>query len=572
MDGLPSGGTWFLEYKLDGHEFKTGDMTPTTTSGWQSPPDMRSPRGRTSSAASQVFSPRHFEPVDPLTLLPRTEVQGLPAASLAARRAVYAAVAVHLLQKAQSLPILEAAATKIEEDLPRRGGFFEWLFSGWTAASQKGGIGAAPEAASPSSALNSCQHSENSLREARAEPVKELSYSVRRAVYAAAARLPHRETKDTPTERGFFAWLFGPVNASESVYGHSSIETFNEESEDGNELGYRLEDLQEVGVLGHGSFGAVFLARSCSRGPSLAVKVISKALLAQRELQHTLVNERSVLRSSSSPFVVQLQAAFETSQFCYFLLEAALGGNLCTIYEIHGLFGSEVHAQFYVACVANAFEHLHEHGWTYRDLKTENVVLDARGYGKLCDFGTAKYLSGSQHQLTYTVCGTLEYMAPEIFHGRGYSFPADWWSLGIFAYELLVGETPFGAEEDSEVFAKMRKGMDKVRFPSTSSSWPDLVKSLCKDEPTDRVPILEDGGASIREQAWFSETRFDWDALKQCLLVPPHIPDVTGPEDLSNFTDEEQLFGNLSQDGMFCTRLSASTIRRDTQGWRTCLL
>jgi len=481
---------------------------------------------------------------------------------------VYAAAAARPLLETRSLHSSAAVSTKVEEASQRRRGFFEWLF-GTRAAPEPANVGTTTEAASVSSGPRSCRHVDGSLPETGTDPLKELSYSIRRTAYAAASRHPHCRVQDTTTGRGFFEWLFGGANVSESA----SIESFNEESEDENELGYRLEDLQEVGILGHGSFGAVFLARDCSTsGPSLALKVISKSLLAERELQHTAVNERRVLRRSSSPFLVQLQAAFETSQFCYFLLEAALGGNLCTIYEFCNFFGSEVHAQFYMACMLNAFEHLHERGWMYRDLKTENVVLDARGYGKLCDFGTAKLLSGLDCQLTHTVCGTLEYMAPEIFIGRGYSFPADWWALGIFVYELLVGETPFGAEDNAEVFAKMRKGIEKVCFPATKRPWHDLVRSLCKWEPTERMPMLEGGTANVREQAWYAETAFDWDALRECRMVPPHVPDIRGPEDLSNFSEAEQYLGNLLEGAVFRAGLPTSPTRREGRSWSTCLL
>eukprot|EP00418_Pyrodinium_bahamense_P007231 CAMPEP_0179024238 /NCGR_PEP_ID=MMETSP0796-20121207/7352_1 /TAXON_ID=73915 /ORGANISM="Pyrodinium bahamense, Strain pbaha01" /LENGTH=630 /DNA_ID=CAMNT_0020720193 /DNA_START=42 /DNA_END=1931 /DNA_ORIENTATION=- len=542
--------------RRQGHDHvraKAGDATPSTTCGWQSPQDVRSPRDQSSSGSSPVASRSPSEVLEPV-LSPWLDDALVPAAvaaaavrsvSHASRRAVYSVVAMHLLDKVETplsvanLPLKvgkppteveklnpQVAKSLREERMPppeatsgtEAGGFFSWLF----------GFGAAPQPASQSAASSSKAMDlppEVALgNDSAAElPVKALSQVVRRAIYDAAARHPlHKE--DSGTSHGFFSWLFGSGGTTEPALPGQRHE---------GRPGLRLEDLHQIGLLGEGAFGSVYLVRCEVSSRILALKVTSKESLAERGLQHTVRNERSVLAASRSPFVLRIEAHFDSPRYFYILLEAALGGTLCTLYDRLDLFGSEVHARFYAACMLSALEHLHALGWVYRDLKTENVVLDARGYAKLCDFGTAKLLSGSLFQHTYTICGTLEYMAPEILPGCGYSFPVDWFALGVFIYELLVGETPFAAEENAQILAKMRRGIDEVHFPSAEEcSWPELVKGLCRSEPNDRLPMLSGGVANIKKQVWFMEGGFDLHAHEQCRMVPPHLPDVSNPKDL----------------------------------------
>jgi len=475
-------------------EGKTGDLTPTTTSGGQSSPDARSPRGRGLSSFSQGpgagWGQSLEEASGPARPQSEAEAAAARAASEAVRRAAYATAAASQPRQARGQVDSGGWATSEADQSAQLPGFFAWLF----------GYGSA------------------------AEPATASGQSV------AASR--EAGTEETGAE-------------------------------------YELDRLQALGVLGHGSFGSVFLVRCDVTGHFLALKAISKDLLDERKLQHAARNERLVLETTSSPFLVQLQAFFSSEQHVYFLMEAAMGGSLYTTYRRYNLVGSEEHARFYIACLLSALEHLHERSWAYRDLKTENVVLDVHGYGKLCDFGTAKRLTKTQGWRTYSVCGTPEYMAPEVVSGDGYSFAADWWALGVLLYELMVGQTPFVAEDDTQVFEQAKAGIELADFPAQPScSWPSLVKALCRQEPEERLPLLEGGAQSVRQQAWFVQSGFDWDAFGQCHMEPPHVPEVELPEDLSNFSAEEQELPEwlAAKDGDH-RRLHGCTVGRDGMVW-----
>jgi len=260
----------------------------------------------------------------------------------------------------------------------------------------------------------------------------------------------------------------------------------------------------------------------------------------QRQVEHTVRNEKAALRACQSPFVVQLAATFSREQHVYFLMEAVMGGDLYTVYSRSLLFGSEVHARFYAACVARALEHLHARRILYRDLKLENVVLDKHGYGKLCDFGLSTCL-GPTESRAYTVCGTPEYMAPEVMSFVGYTSAADWWSLGIVIYEMLVAETPFSAEDPSEIRRKAQQGVEAACLPSTAS-WADLVKGLCRLSPHERLPMLPGGTENLERQAWFAAANFDWEAHSTLCMKAPHVPVLRGPKDLGNFSSSDQVF------------------------------
>merc|ERR1740133_538220 len=150
-------------------------------------------------------------------------------------------------------------------------------------------------------------------------------------------------------------------------------------------------------------------------GRTYALKAVSKGYLAQLHMEHSVLNEKRILKMVETPFIVRLLATYNGKEHVYFLLEAALGGELFTTYERLRLYGREEHAKFYVACVTEALAHLHERSIIYRDLKPENLLLDARGYCKLTDFGLAKVSPG----VTYTLVGTPDYMAPEVIRATG---------------------------------------------------------------------------------------------------------------------------------------------------------
>merc|ERR1712183_745611 len=173
----------------------------------------------------------------------------------------------------------------------------------------------------------------------------------------------------------------------------------------------------------------------------------------------------------NNEFLVNLRGTFKDALRVYFLLDVCLGGELFTILRNRRYF-DEATSRFYAACVVEAFAYMHSLSIVYRDLKPENLVLDSRGFLKIADFGFAKEISGKTH----TLCGTPDYLAPEIVTGKGHGFGVDWWTLGILIYEMLASFPPFYDKDQLSTYRKIING--KVRFPKYIS--PEAKDLICR--------------------------------------------------------------------------------------------
>ncbi|XP_075005946.1 cGMP-dependent protein kinase 2 isoform X5 [Calonectris borealis] len=264
---------------------------------------------------------------------------------------------------------------------------------------------------------------------------------------------------------------------------------------------------------------------------AFAMKCIKKKHVVDTKQQEHIYSEKKILEQICSPFIVKLYRTFKDSKYVYMLLEACLGGELWSLLRDRGSF-DEGTTKFCVGCVTEAFDYLHHIGIIYRDLKPENLILDAEGYIKLVDFGFAKKIGSGQK--TWTFCGTPEYVAPEVILSKGHDFSVDFWSLGILVYELLTGSPPFSGADQMMTYNLILKGIEKLDFPKIITRRPeDLVRRLCRQNPAERLGNLRNGINDIKKHRWLSG--FNWDGLKVRKLTSPLKRELSGPTDYSYF-------------------------------------
>ncbi len=311
-----------------------------------------------------------------------------------------------------------------------------------------------------------------------------------------------------------------------------------------------------VKVLGKGSFGKVFLVKPAGGANGLrggidivfAMKVLKKVeIVKKHQVEHTKT-ERYILEKIDNNFILKLRYSFQTKQKLYMVTDYCSGGELFFHLKKMKKF-TEKMATFYVAQIALGLRHLHEHNIIYRDLKPENILLDRYGNCKITDFGLSKIITPETDVRRLTFCGTPEYLAPEVImmrrlgHGS-YGVEVDWWALGIISFELLTGWPPFNDRDFSKLCQKILTQL--VKFPPKlriSIETQQFVGLLLVRDPKARLacgnPYVypERSFESFMANPFFGN--MDWDALRNCKVTPPFVPNQgIDLEDTRNFDKE----------------------------------
>ncbi|KAK9054497.1 hypothetical protein SSX86_025575 [Deinandra increscens subsp. villosa] len=312
------------------------------------------------------------------------------------------------------------------------------------------------------------------------------------------------------------------------------------EIEEKGKVDYKIGpgDFEIMRVIGRGSFGKVFQVRRKGSGGEcegvigdgiFAMKVMRKDTIIKNNHVDYMKAERDILTKVVHPFIVQLRYSFQTKTKLYLILDFINGGHLFFHLYRQGVF-SEEQARVYTSEIVSAVSHLHERGIVHRDLKPENILMDADGHVMLTDFGLAKEIDESSR--SNSMCGTTEYMAPEILLAKGHNKNADWWSVGILLYEMLTGKPPFTHSNRKKLQEKIIN--EKVKLlPRLSGEAHSLLKGLLQKDPSLRLGSGPRGGDDIKNHKWFKTT--NWKKLETRESQPKFKPDVSGEDCTENF-------------------------------------
>ncbi|MBN3298447.1 KPCE kinase, partial [Amia calva] len=297
-----------------------------------------------------------------------------------------------------------------------------------------------------------------------------------------------------------------------------------------------LEDFVFIKVLGKGSFGKVMLAELKGTDEVYAVKVLKKDVILQDDdVDCTLTEKRILALARRHPYLTQLFCCFQTKDRLFFVMEYVNGGDLMFQIQRSRKF-DEARSRFYAAEVTSALMFLHQHGVIYRDLKLDNILLDAEGHCKLADFGMCKegILNGVT---TTTFCGTPDYIAPEILQELEYGPSVDWWALGVLMYEMMAGQPPFEADNEDDLFESILH--DDVLYPVwLSKEAVSILKAFMTKSPNKRLGcvVSQGGEEAIKQHPFFKE--IDWVMLEQRRIKPPFKPRIKTKRDVNNFDQD----------------------------------
>ncbi|KAM6104634.1 rho-associated protein kinase 1 isoform 1-T1 [Theristicus caerulescens] len=306
------------------------------------------------------------------------------------------------------------------------------------------------------------------------------------------------------------------------------------------DLRMKAEDYEVVKVIGRGAFGEVQLVRHKSSRRVYAMKLLSKFEMIKRSDSAFFWEERDIMAFANSPWVVQLFYAFQDDRYLYMVMEYMPGGDLVNLMSNYDV--PEKWARFYTAEVVLALDAIHSMGFIHRDVKPDNMLLDKAGHLKLADFGTCMKMNKEGMVRCDTAVGTPDYISPEVLKSQGgdgyYGRECDWWSVGVFLYEMLVGDTPFYADSLVGTYSKIMNHKNSLTFPDDNEISKEAKNLICGFLTDREVRLGRNGVEEIKRHLFFKNDQWAWETLRD--TVAPVVPDLSSDIDTSNFDDLEE--------------------------------
>lgn len=305
-------------------------------------------------------------------------------------------------------------------------------------------------------------------------------------------------------------------------------------------LRMRTEDFQFIKVIGRGSFGEVQLVRHKSTRKIYAMKLLSKFEMIKRSDSAFFWEERDIMAHANSEWIVQLYFAFQDHKYLYMVMDYMPGGDLVSLMSIYDV--PEKWAKFYCAEVVLALDTIHNMGFVHRDVKPDNMLLDKYGHLKLADFGTCMRMNKDGLVKSDTAVGTPDYISPEVLQSQSgesiYGRECDWWSVGVFLYEMLVGDTPFCADSLVGTYSKIMDYRNSLFFPEEVDI-SHAARNLIQGFLTDRIKRLGRFGIhEIKNHPFFQNDQWNFENLREC--IPPVVPELSSDDDARNFDEVEK--------------------------------
>ncbi|XP_063476823.1 myotonin-protein kinase isoform X10 [Symphalangus syndactylus] len=305
------------------------------------------------------------------------------------------------------------------------------------------------------------------------------------------------------------------------------------------EVRLQRDDFEILKVIGRGAFSEVAVVKMKQTGQVYAMKIMNKWDMLKRGEVSCFREERDVLVNGDRRWITQLHFAFQDENYLYLVMEYYVGGDLLTLLSKFGERIPAEMARFYLAEIVMAIDSVHRLGYVHRDIKPDNILLDRCGHIRLADFGSCLKLRADGTVRSLVAVGTPDYLSPEILQAVGsgpgtgsYGPECDWWALGVFAYEMFYGQTPFYADSTAETYGKIVHYKEHLSLPLAEEGVPEeardfIQRLLCPPE----TRLGRGGAGDFRTHPFFFG--LDWDGLRDS--VPPFTPDFEGATDTCNF-------------------------------------